>query len=115
MSPDGNQIVFERLVDDSSVHGNYNMYMIGTDGSDETALTDTDYSQGLPSWSHGGESVVYIVAAIGDEGVYHIYMMDSDGGNNRDVTPDYISDGFLCRSAVFSDEDSKLYFIGQWW
>ncbi len=115
LSPDGSQILFERLVDDSSVHGNYNLYLIGEDGTGETALTTTGYSQGLPSWSHDGERVVYIVAAINDQGVYHIYMMDSDGGNNSDVTPDYFPESFLCRSAVFSHDDSRLYFIGQWW
>jgi Tol biopolymer transport system component len=115
LSPDGSKIVFERLVADTNVNGNYDLYLIGADGTGETALTSTGYSQGLPCWSHDGGSVVYIVAAINDKGVYHIYMMSSDGANNRDVTPGYFPSDFLCRSAVFSQDDSKLYFIGQWW
>jgi len=115
LSPDGSDIVFERLVDDTSVHGNYDLYLIEADGTGEIALTATGYSQGLPSWSHNGDSVLYIVAAIDDVGTYRIYMIDADGTNNRDVTPDYFPDGFLCRSAVFSGDDSRLYFIGQWW
>jgi len=115
LSPDGSKIVFERLVADTSVHGNYDLYLISADGADEMALTTTGYSQGLPSWSHDGESVVYIVAAIHDQGVYRIYMMDSDGGNNGDITPESFPDDFLCHSAVFSNDDSRLYFIGQWW
>jgi Tol biopolymer transport system component len=107
--------VFERLVGDTSVHGNYDIYSIGVDGTGETALTSSRYSQGLPSWSHSGDQIVYIVAAINDKGVYRIYMMDSDGGNDRDITPNYFPDNFLCTSAVFSNDDSKLYFIGQWW
>ena len=115
LSPDGSRVVFERLVGDTSVHGNYDLYSIGLDGTGETALTDNGYSQGLPIWSHSGDRIVYIVAAINDVGAYRLYMMDSDGGNNRAITPDYFPDNFLCTSAVFSLDDTMLYFIGQWW
>ncbi|MGD2066799.1 MAG: hypothetical protein PVI43_06495, partial [Candidatus Bathyarchaeota archaeon] len=43
LSPDGSRIVFERLDDDATTHGNYNLYVINTDGSGETAVTDTGY------------------------------------------------------------------------
>lgn len=115
LSPDGSSIVFERLVDDTSVHGNYDLYLINADGTDEQPLTANGYSQGLASWSNSGDRIAYIVAAINGTGVYHIYMMDSDGSNNRDVTPDYFPDGFLCHSVIFSQDDSRLFFIGQWW
>lgn len=115
LSPDGSRIVFERLVDDTSVHGNYDIYVIDSDGTGEHALTANGYSQGLPTWSHSGDRIAYIVAAVNDSGVYHIYMMNSDGTDNVDVTPSYFPDGFLCHSAVFSQDDSRLYFIGQWW
>ncbi len=115
LSPDGGRIVFERLVDDASVHGNYDLYVIDADGTDERALTANGYSQGLASWSHSGDRIAYIVAAINDTGVYHIYMMNSEGTGNEDMTPDYFPDGFLCHSVVFSEDDSRLFFIGQWW
>ncbi len=115
LSPDGSRIVFERLVDDASVHGNYDLYIVDADGTDERALTANGYSQGLAGWSHSGDRIAYIVAAINDTGVYHIYMMDSDGTDNRDATPGYFPDGFLCQSVVFSQDDSRLFFIGQWW
>lgn len=115
LSPDGDSIVFERLVDDASVNGNYDLYVINADGTGERALTANGHSQGLASWSHAGDKIAYIVAAINGTGVYHIYMMDSDGTDNRDVTPDYFPDGFLCHTVVFSQDDSELFFIGQWW
>jgi len=115
LSPDGSRVVFERLVDDASVHGNYDLYVIDADGTDERALTTNGYSQGLASWSHQGDRIAYIVAAVNDTGVYHIYMMNSDGTSNGDATPDYFPDGFLCHSVVFSQDDSELFFIGQWW
>ena len=115
LSPDGQKIVFSRLENDSSSHGNYNFFIINIDGSGETRLTNTGYSQGLSSWSYLGNKIVFIVAAIDDLGKYDIYSMNSDGTNNRDITPDYFPNDFLCRSAVFSNDDSVIYFIGEWW
>ncbi|MBU0533000.1 hypothetical protein KKB44_05920 [Candidatus Micrarchaeota archaeon] len=115
LSPDGSKIVFERLVNDISPHGNYDIYIINSDGSGEKALTSTGYSQGLASWSHSGDKIVYLVAAIGTTGKYDLYMMNSDGTNNQDITPDYFPDSFLCHSPVFSEDDSKIYFVGEWW
>ncbi|MFC2058714.1 hypothetical protein ACFLTS_03605 [Chloroflexota bacterium] len=115
ISPDGSRIIFERLCDDTSTHGNYNIYSVNSDGSGETALTNTGYSQGFASWSHSGELIAYIVAAIGDEGMYDIWVMDCDGSNNHNITPDYFPGEFLCHTPVFSEDDSKVFFIGQWW
>jgi Tol biopolymer transport system component len=115
LSPDGRKIVFERLEDDASPHGNYNFFVINADGSGETRLTDTGYSQGIASWSHSQTRLVFVVAAIGSEGKYDIYMMDSDGSNITNINPDYFPPAFLCHSPVFSADDSKLFFIGQWW
>jgi Tol biopolymer transport system component len=114
-SPDGGQIAFERLDDDTSSHGNYNLYVIDSTGTGETRLTDTGYSQGLAIWSHLGDRLVYIVAAIGSEGKYDIHMIDSDGNNDQNITPDYFPASFLCHSAMFSKDDSKVYFTGQWY
>ena len=55
ISPDGKRVVFERLVSDSSTHGNYDLYMIGSDGSKETQLTNTGWAQGFASWSHSSD------------------------------------------------------------
>jgi len=115
ISPDGSRIVFERLCDDTSPHGNYNIYSVNSDGSGEIALTTTGYSQGFASWSHSGELIAYIVAAIGNEGMYDIWVMNYDGSNNRNITPDYFPRGFLCHTPVFSEDDSRIFFIGQWW
>ena len=115
LSPDGQKIAFERLEDDASPHGNYNIFLVNADGSDETRLTDSGYSQGIVSWSHSKNRLVYVVAAIGNEGKYDIYMMNSDGSNNTNINPDYFPPDFLCHSPVFSVGDSKVFFIGEWW
>ena len=115
LSPEGEKILFSRLENDSSSHGNYNFLIINIDSSGETRLTNTGYSQGLSSWSYSGNKIMFIVSAIDDLGKYDIYIMNSDGTNNRDITPDYFPNGFLCHSAVFSNDDSVIYFVGEWW
>lgn len=113
-SPDGSRIAFERLEDDASEHGNYNLFAIDAAGGGETRLTDTGYSQGLPVWSHSGDKLVYIVAAAGSQGRYDIHLIEADGASDRNITADFPA-AFLCRSALFSRDDSQVYFTGQWY
>ena len=115
LSPSGSKVVFERLWGDSTQHGNYDLYLVDSDGTDEVRLTETGYSQGLAAWSHSGDELVYLVAAINGEGKYDIYLMDYDGTDVRNITPDYFPDAFLCQSPNFSQDDTRIYFIGEWW
>ena len=115
LSLNGSKIVFERLVDDVSSNGNYDLFVINDDGSEETALTNNGYTQGLANWSHSGNSIVYIVSAISDAGKYDMYTMNADGTNTQNITPDYYQPLFLSHSAIFSIDDTKIYFIGEWW
>jgi Tol biopolymer transport system component len=115
LNPSDTKVVFERLVNTDSVHGNYDIFTINVDGSGESRLTNTGYSQGLASWSHAGDKIVYVVAAINDQGKYDAYMMNADGTDNHDITPAYFPPDLLIHSPVFSKDDSKIYFIGQWW
>ena len=115
ISPDGTKVIFERLVDDQSSHGNYDLFMIDAESFTENQLTHSGYSQGLASWSNSGDWIVYIVAAVGDDGQYDLYLMKVDGSENRNITPAYFPPQFLCRWAVFSHDDSAIYFSGEWW
>lgn len=114
-SRDGSKIVFERLEDPNTAHGSYNLFVINADGSGETRLTTTGYAQGLASWSHSGSKLVYVVAAVNDQGKYDIYSINANGSDSLDITPDYFPPGFLCHSPIFSKDDSMVFFIGQWW
>jgi len=115
LRPDGAKLVFERLEDPESTHGSYNIFTVNSDGTQETRLTNSNYSQGLASWSHSADKIVYVVAAIGNEGKYNLYMMEADGSHNHNITPDYCPSSFLCHSPIFSHDDSEIYFIGQWY
>ncbi|MCW4048213.1 MAG: hypothetical protein NWE89_00610 [Candidatus Bathyarchaeota archaeon] len=115
ISPDGSQVVFERMVDDSSSHGNYDLYLVNIDGTGETRLTENGWTQGLASWSSDGERLVYVVSAIGSEGKYDLYQINSDGSGMTDLTSDIFPTEFLANSPLFSGDDSGIYFCGQWW
>jgi len=115
LGPDGKKIVFERLENTGDIHGGYNLFTINSDGTGETRLTNSGYAQGLASWSHAGKALVYVVAAINGEGKYDIYMMNADGTDVHNITPAYFPTAFLCHAPVFSQDDSSVFFIGQWW
>lgn len=115
LSPDGTMVVFERLVDDSSPNGNYDLYLLDLASGEERRLTETGYSQGLAQWSHDGQALVYIVAAIGEAGQFDLYLLNSDGSGNRNITPSYFPAEFLCHWGIFASDDSSIYFIGEWW
>ena len=115
LDPIGEKVIFHRLEGDSNPHGDYNIFIINIDGSEETRITDTGYTQGLSSWSHSGDKIVFIVSAINGVGKYDIYMMNSDGTNAENITPEYFPDGFICHKADFSKDDTSLYIIGEWW
>jgi Tol biopolymer transport system component len=111
----GQRVVFERLEDTTPPNGGYDLFTINIDGTEETRLTDNGFSQGLACWSHSGKQIAYVVAAIAGAGKYDIHVMNADGTENRNVTPEYFPDGFLCYAPVFSRDDSRLFFVGQWW
>jgi TolB protein len=115
INPDGSKIVFERMMDDASPHGNYDLFCVNIDGSGEAALTDTGWTQGMAVWSSSGEEMVYLVSAIGTEGRYDIYTVNSDGTDIRDLTSDLFPQAFLAHCPIFSPDDSKIYFVGEWW
>ncbi len=56
-----------------------------------------------------------MVAAVGGQGRYALYMVNADGTNNRNVTPAYFPKAFLVHQAVFSGDDLKLYFVAEWY
>lgn len=115
LDPSGTTIVFERLIDDSSPHGIYEIMTLDVATGTATSLTGNDYSQGLANWSRAGDRLVYVVAAIGLEGQYDLYMMNSDGSDNHNITPDYFPAEFLCHRAMFSTDDTAILFIGEWY
>ncbi len=115
ISPDGSKIVFERMVDDRSPHGNYDLFTINIDGTNLTNITNTGLTQGLANWSPSGTQIAYIITGIDDVGKYDVYIINPDGTENRNITPVSFPPQFLIHWVTFSDNDTLLYFIGEWW
>jgi len=103
------------MVDDASPHGNYDLFCVNIDGSGEAAITDTGWTQGMAVWSSFGEELVYLVSAIDTEGRYDVYTVYSDGTDMRDLTSDLFPQSFLAHCPIFSLDDSRIYFVGEWW
>jgi Tol biopolymer transport system component len=115
ISPDGTKVVFERLENDFSPNGNYDFFMTRIDGTGETRLTESGYTQGLAGWDRASRRLVYVVSAINGKGAYDLYRMNADGSENRKISPDYFPNDFLSHAAIFSADDSRILFIGEWW
>ena len=79
-SPDGRHIAFQ-----SSRAGNYEIYVMDSDGSNPHRLTDHPAEDWFPSWSPDGRHIAYVSER---DGKPKIYVIGSDGSNPRNLTND---------------------------
>jgi len=70
-SPDGKMIAF-----DSDRDGNWEIYVMGTDGSGETNLTNNPADEAASSWSPDGKMIAF---QSNRDGNSEIYIMNADG------------------------------------
>lgn len=77
-SPDGSRLAFM-----SSGDGNWEIYLIGADGSGRKRLTENAANDLLPAWSPDGR---YVAFASNRDGIWAIYAVSADGGEARKVT-----------------------------
>ncbi|MBE0452024.1 MAG: PD40 domain-containing protein [Clostridia bacterium] len=91
-SPDDSKIVYVS----ESEHNYWNIFLINTDGTNNTQLTfepesDNGYQSCEPAWSPDGSQIVYVRTEwFEDEAIIelvsHLWIMDADGGNRRQLT-----------------------------
>ncbi len=82
----GSEIVFHSYRD-----GNYNIYVMNTDGSLQTRLTDNSSEDTNPCWSPDGSKIVFTRSC--DEN-YQMYIMNADGANQTNLSNDEHDDSF---------------------
>ena len=111
-SPDGTQIAFY-----SERDGYADIYVIGSDGTDERQLTDTRSNDKDPAWSPDGTQIAFVSRRDGD---YEVYMMQSDGSDQRPLTdndtdewsPAWSPNGTQLAFASDRHGERHLYVIG---
>ena len=97
-SPDGSRIAFLSARD-----GNYGIYVMNTDGSDQTLLANyRGLPSQFPSWSPDGQRIAFW-SGLG------VYVIDSDGSNQTRILTNSTSDA----SSVTFDTGSRLSI--SWW
>jgi Tol biopolymer transport system component len=100
-SPDGSRIVF--MSQEPAGNNNYEIYVMSSDGSGVTRLTDSPGSDGWPVWSPDGTKIGFTSVRddcrysnsddcqqSGEDGPLHtIWVMNVDGANQRRLTEIY--------------------------
>lgn len=95
MSPDGTKIAYL-----SKAAGNYDIWVMNPDGSENVQITDSAADEGAPSWSPDGDKLVYSVEGN---------IMTVDPGNGYPVV--LRDDDFENIHPVFSPDGTKIAFV----
>ena len=93
--------------------GNYEIYVMDADGSNQTNLTNSnDLYERFPSWSPDGTKIIFTSAGVrlvfgGADPNGDIFVMDADGSNRTNLTNDV--DAYKYPS--WSPDSSKIVFV----
>jgi Tol biopolymer transport system component len=115
--PNG-QIAFVRGVNGEPE--TYEIYIMNSDGDDQTRLTDNSASDGDPSWSPDGTKIAFD-STIDEDGNRDIYIMNADDGSGQtrltddpafDTDPSWSPDGTkIAFSSNREDDNSEIYIM----
>jgi Tol biopolymer transport system component len=98
-SPDGSEIAFASVRD-----GDYDIYVMNADGTDQRAITHNSTYDMYPAWSPDGRQIVYECEATPSAGFLgaaaDICLMQRTGDQIRNITADAASNRFPAWSAA---------------
>ncbi|WP_164997775.1 TolB family protein [Methanolobus psychrotolerans] len=107
VSPDGTRLAYA-----SRASGNYDIWVMTTDGTDKVRLTDAAVDESSPSWSPDGSTIVYSsmgdILTIGIDAVRPV-KLTNDSYNN--VEPAYSPDGKIIAYASDLGGDYDLWIM----
>jgi Tol biopolymer transport system component len=91
----------------SNRDGNFEIYTMSEDGSDQTRLTEEDANDFDPSWSPDGDKIAFVSFRDGSNNM-EIYVMDADGSDQTRLTD---NDDALDREPSWSPDSDKIAFV----
>jgi Tol biopolymer transport system component len=89
----------------SNRDGNFEIYTMSEDGSDETRLTEEDANDFDPSWSPDGDKIAFVSFRDGSNNM-EIYVMNADGTDQTRLT----ENDALDREPSWSPDGEKIAF-----
>jgi len=110
--PETTIIALNKIAFVSNREGNYEIYVMNSDGSDVVRLTDNKALDFYPVWSSDGSRIAFISDRDGKdpgnimEKIREIYIMNSDGSDVTRVT----NNGVKIFSLDWFPDDSKIAF-----
>jgi len=103
-----NWLRYSKIAFVSNRDGNYEIYVMNPNGSEQTRLTYNDADDTEPSWSPDGKKIAF---ASNRDDNYEIYVMNSDGSNQTRLTYNDAND----REPAWSPDGTKIAFMGDKW
>ena len=91
ISPCGKYIVYQSYVGDSLV-----IAVVDVESREKNILTDPQFANGSPAWSNDGSKIVF---DSNRDGNFEIFVMDTDGRNQRQLT--FTDDSENSGAAIF--------------
>ena len=88
----------------SSRDGNSEIYIMDTDGSNTTRLTDNSTADSDPNWSHDGNKITFVATRDGNS---EIYVMNVDGSSPVNLTNNEAED----ISPAWSPDGARIAFV----
>ena len=99
----------EKIVFMSNRDGNYEIYVMDSNGNNQTRLTNNDSDDIYPIWSPDGKRIAFLNTPTGSDSQKRdqaIYVMDADGTNQTKLTSSNFSIGGL----YWSPDSKKIAF-----